>query len=152
MSRWRPRVAFPESAPQVLSAHDDESDSIPSQIVKFIPGETITAYQGVAGLVTLAEASEQVMLLTWAAIAGLFFTFFWNLVGAQDSAKNEPLAWSQAIVSTIAFVVWLFAINSPVAHKYVGTWNELRGSVLLLLATVLILPVLGRILNRFFRD
>ena len=147
MTRLRPRVILPESAPEVLS-DGEPVDSYAGQVVKYIPAETIAAYQAVLGGVTLAEESEQRLLLTVAATFGVIFTFLWTLLGAQDKAKKEPLAWSQAIIATIAFGVWLLAIDSPFVYLFLDSWSQLYGSVVLILGTILILPLLGRLLAR----
>jgi hypothetical protein len=150
MSRLRPRVILPETAQDVLNT-GETADSYSAQIVKYIPGETITAYQAVAGIVTKVAADDQAMLLTWAAVSGLAFTFIWTLLGAKDQDnKDEPWAWTQAIVATLAFCVWLFAIDSPFVHQYFDMWNQLKGSVVLILATGMALPLLGRVLTRVF--
>src|SRR5258707_13907048 len=105
MSRWRPRVALPGGAQQVLALHGNEPDNVPSQIVKYIPGETILAYQGVVGIVGDAPSATQQTALYWAVIGGLVFTFLWNLGGAEDRSKDEPLTRTQAIGAHVALAI-----------------------------------------------
>jgi len=115
--------------------------------VKYIPAEAITAYQAVIGALSLVtDQAEQLLWVSWTAGSCLLFSFIWTLIGAKDN--NEPLAWTQAIVATVGFVVWLIAINSPAIRHYVELTDAGR-SVVLILATLLVLPLLGRVLHRF---
>ena len=146
MARLRPRVTFPSSSAKVLSATGGTPDNYAAQVVKYIPAEAITAYQAVLGALSLAPQAERLMWINWTARGCLLFSFAWTLFGAKDD--NEPLAWTQAIVATIGFVVWLIAIESPAIQQYVHLTAAGR-SVVLILSTILFLPLLGRVLHRF---
>lgn len=145
MARLRPRVTFPTSSAKVLSATGGASDNYAAQVVKYIPAEAITAYQAVLGVLSLAPQAERLMWITWTARGCLLFSFVWTLFGATDD--KEPLAWTQALVATVGFVVWLIAIDSPAIQQYVHL-TEAGRSVVLILATILFLPLLGRVLHR----
>jgi len=147
MARLRPRVTFPTSSAKVLSSNGGSADPYVAQVVKYIPAEAITAYQAVIGALSLVtDQAEQLLWVSWTAGSCLLFSFIWTLIGAKDN--NEPLAWTQAIVATVGFVVWLIAINSPAIRHYVELTDAGR-SVVLILATLLVLPLLGRVLHRF---
>jgi hypothetical protein len=155
--RLRPRVLHAQSRTLAAGA---TPDSYVDQIIKYIPAETITAYQAVLGFAypdgapPAGQPDPSAGIMGWVAGVGLIFTFGWVLLGAHDADKKEPLAWSQACVALLAFAVWLFAINSQALRVWFPSlvWNERYGSILLVIATVMVLPLLGRLLNRIFGD
>ncbi len=147
MARLRPRVMYVGSGVLATAqAAGTTADPYAAQVVKYIPAEAITAYQAVLGTLTLAPATDQgayISITAWVCIA---FAFLWTLLGAKDN--SEPLAWSQAIVATLGFFVWLFAVDSPSIHNFAPI-SPVGRSVVLILATILVLPLVGRVLHRW---
>jgi hypothetical protein len=147
MSRLRPRVIFPEDSNRTLdTGAAPGGDTYVAQLIKYIPAETIAAHQAIAGIISKQTKDVQAQYLLVTALIALIFTFLWTLLGAKDD--KEPLAWTQATVATLAFVAWLAAINSPAVHLVFPNWDEFKGSIVLTLATILIFPLLGRLLHR----
>ena len=153
MPLLRPRVVYPFQVTRKKGARaapeEQAPDNYVSQLIKYIPAETITAYQGVSGLV----AGSPELANRWLAVTGylcLAFTPIWIYFATKT--ENEPPAWSQAIVSFLSFAVWLVAVNSPAARYFLPEgWNELQGSIVLIIATVLVFPLLGRVLARYLQ-
>ena len=148
MARLRPRVTYSDSGQAVLdAASGGDPDPYAAQVVKFIPAEAITAYQAVLGVVSVAKHATQLTYISWTAGACLVFCFFWTLYGAKDT--QEPPAVTQAIVATLGFVVWLLAVDSPAIKWFLPDLDPVARSVILILSTILILPLLGRVLHRW---
>ncbi len=138
MSHWRPRVVFSERAEfNLRPKRAPKPDTFVEQIIKYIPAESITAYQAIQGI-----ASDDKLVLICAAAVVWIITPIWTFVATKD--KMESPAWHQVIVSFLAFGVWLGASDSPLIHLMVPAWKASYGAVLLIIATVLIFPLIGR--------
>jgi hypothetical protein len=143
MAHWRPRVVFKERPELNLSPRRaPKPDSFVEQIVKYIPAESITAYQAIQGI-----ASDDTGVMNLAAVVVWLVTPLWTFVATKD--KAEPPAWHQVIVSFLAFGVWLGASDSSLIHLMIPTWKAKYGAVLLILATVIIFPLIGRAVDRY---
>ena len=78
----------------------------------------------------------------------LSITPIWTVFATRG--PGDPPAWAQSIVSFFAFGVWLLAVNGTIGTwAFDGNWPRM-GSIILILATTLIFPLLGRVLARFF--
>jgi hypothetical protein len=87
-------------------------DGTVAKIIKYIPAEIIALEQlliGGAALLQADTASQTV--IGWLSLGLLAFTPFWFAASTKEAGL--PIAWSQVVLSTIAFAIWLFAVESP---------------------------------------
>lgn len=112
-------------------------DTYFDRVIKYIPADVIAAWTAVTGLIT---GSEDISLgFYW----GLFIVFIALTAGwtyKQTSIKGLPLAVTQIAFSSIAFIVWVFALGGPFAN--LGWYTPVYGSILLILYT-LIVPLIN---------
>jgi hypothetical protein len=111
MAHLRPRVITGRPARRAGSealGFTPPEDSYLSKVIKYIPAETIAGYQ--AGIGIIPEVS-QLSVTPYFSIFLLIFTPLWVLFATKE--PNEPWARYQSMVSIAAFLIWLFAINSP---------------------------------------
>jgi hypothetical protein len=87
-------------------------DTYINQIVKYIPAEIIALQQFLnGGGAIYAQNTFSEAIFGWLSIGVLLLTPFWFATSTRE--KGEPVAWSQVVLSTVAFAVWLLAIESP---------------------------------------
>ncbi len=140
--------------PRVISARDTEiigarpeagEDNYVTKIIKYIPAESVAAYLAAYGIIE-AQADIPTRTVLWIIAGSLFaFTFLWQLFGASDKREGLPLPFYQAIVSTIAFAVWVSVASGDIL---IGTgWHPVYGS-LLALAITLFVPLLEKVFVR----
>jgi hypothetical protein len=123
-------------------------DSYLAKVVKYIPAESVAGYQAALGFVPTAD---QPAAMPYFAIFLILFTPCWILFATKD--RGERWAWYQSAAGFFAFLVWLFAVNSPV-------WAWLFGSTavsaapgyvrsLVLVGASMVFPLVERILKTF---
>jgi hypothetical protein len=110
MAHLRPRVITgrPARRGSEVRGFSPPEDSYISKVIKYIPAETIAGYQAVIGIIPEISQSSVTPVF---AIFLLIFTPLWVLFATKE--PDEPWAWYQSMVSIAAFLIWLFAINSP---------------------------------------
>jgi hypothetical protein len=116
------------STEQVVKFGDDYA----SRLLKYIPTETVAAYLALSGVVASANGQNRAAML-WAVFAfGLLLTpLYLRRVGRVRS-------WLQLVISTAAFVVWVFALGGPWALL---SWYEPYYGTLLLIAFTTTAPL-----------
>ncbi len=118
-------VAAPAPVPAVDTYFD--------KVVKYIPADIVGAWVAVTGLVSSAGGSDRQSVLWVAFGIGLILTAWWTL--KQTALPGRPPAITQAIISTSAFAVWVFALGGPFQHV---PGQQLYGSLLLILYTLVV--------------
>lgn len=131
MSR-RVRVvrAGAQAAPAIAPV---EIDTYFDKVVKYIPADIVCAWVAVTGLVANARGVPRQTILWVAFLVGLILTAWWTLKQAALPGRPRPV--TQAIVSTGAFAVWVFALGGPFQHV---PGQPLYGSLLLILYTLVV--------------
>lgn len=134
MSR-RIRVGWPGAqAAAGAGAPPVEIDSYFDKVVKYIPADIVGAWVAVTGLISGARDIPRQTVL-WVAFAiGLILTAWWTW--QQAAAPGRPPPVTQAIVSTGAFAVWVFALGGGPFQHVPG--QQVYGSLLLILYTLLV--------------
>jgi hypothetical protein len=127
-------------------------DPFLAKVIKYIPAETIAAYQAAIGFV---PESAQSSVVPYFALFLVIFTPLWVLVATKEA--TESWAWYQALAAMVAFLVWLFAIASPAWPWVVDAVNGAGAAVqaapgyirsLVLLASSLLFPLVEKGLQR----
>ncbi len=103
------------------------------RLVKLIPSEIITAYITILGLISgVAVEQEKISTILWIVILLLTILTSIYLI-LVSKVKNI----SQIVFSTIAFVIWVLVIASPI-KEIVGLPASFLGSILLIIYTLMI--------------
>lgn len=122
-----PRQAFPDlvdepSSGGVVRARDEKPDTYRDRLFKYIPAEVVTLYLGLTA--TIAAASNVPPSLAWVIfVAGVIATPYYLRFAQGVRAPG------QLIVSTLAFIVWVFALGGPFAT--IPGYQQVYGAVLL---------------------
>ncbi len=165
MSRLRPRVITAAdvrrdaTTRRARSPDEGGEDNYTAKLIKYIPAEIIALHQSLAGFATTTQAGAPVpfndTLIQWLIVGLLILTPFW--FAASTRARGEPVAWSQIVLSTLAFVIWLLAVHSPMlslpALSFTGLAAqnaddiERAGTILFIFFTG-VTPMLERIIPR----
>jgi len=113
-----------------------EPDMYRTRLFKYIPGEVITLYVTLSTLVQ--SASSEARGLDWLIfVVGIVATptYLWKLQGVRK--------WGQLIISTLAFLVWVFALGGPFKQPPLSEWYKpVYGAIVLVIYTFFI-PVFG---------
>ena len=111
-------------------------DDYKERILKFIPAEVVTLYLLVYGLAKATEDEIPFEVISWVLFAvGIIGTilYLWR-IGKVD--------WLQILISTIAFVVWVFALGGPFLQ--LPWYNSIYGALLLPIYTFFIPIIAGK--------
>ncbi|MGH2970451.1 MAG: hypothetical protein ACRDK0_15515 [Solirubrobacteraceae bacterium] len=105
------------------------------RIIKFIPGDIVAAWVTISGILQPRANAAAVWWGILVVLVGV--TYWWTL--KQTALPNAPPGTKQAIVSTLAFLVWTYALGGPFATQ---PWYDSGiGAVLMIVFTL----VSGRI-------
>lgn len=120
-----------------------QTDTFFDRVIKYIPADIVAAWTTVLGLTGVtAESSvttntpgyNRALVLWVAFICGAMITLLWTLRQTREGG-TQP-AWTQSIVATGAFAVWVYALGGPFAE--VGWYNAVIGSIALIGYTLLV--------------
>jgi len=106
-------VAFATTSSPAVSA-DDYLD----RLVKYVPAEIIAVYLGATNVVPINDPSRWMALWVIAGLCVVCTPIYMYVATKQD---GQPTLWSQIVISSIAFPVWVFAIGGPFR---VFSWYE----------------------------
>ena len=130
MSR-RIGVVWPKA--QAAGVPPVDVDTYFDKVVKYIPADIVAAWVAVTGLISSARDIPRQTILWVAFGIGLILTAWWTWKQAALPGRRPPA--TQAIVSTGAFAVWVFALGGPFQHV---PGREVYGSLLLILYTLVV--------------
>jgi hypothetical protein len=100
----------PAPAPFAASSPTVEADDYVDRLVKYIPSEIIALYLGAVNVVPFKDPSRWTALWIIAGLSAVC-TPIYMYVATREGGK--PTLWSQIVISSIAFPVWVFAIGGP---------------------------------------
>jgi len=129
----RIRVAPPRAQAAAGVTPPVEFDSYFDKAVKYIPADIVAAWVAVTGLVKIARDVPRQTILWVAFGIGLLVTALWTWKQAAAPGRRPPV--TQAIISTGAFAVWVFALGGPFQHV---PGQPVYGSLLLILYTLVV--------------
>lgn len=105
-------------------------DNFFDKVVKLIPGDVVAAWITITGLIagaTISPAFYWILLVVFIAL-----TAGWTY--RQTNAAGMPPATKQIIISSVAFVVWVFALGGPFASF--SWYTPTYGSIILIIFTL----------------
>jgi len=129
----RIRVAPPRAQAAAGVTPPVEFDSYFDKAVQYIPADIVAAWVAVTGLVSSARDVPRQTILWVAFGIGLLVTALWTWKQAAAPGRRPPV--TQAIISTGAFAVWVFALGGPFQHV---PGQPVYGSLLLILYTLVV--------------
>jgi len=129
----RVRVAPPRAQAAAGVTPPVEFDSYFDKAVKYIPADIVAAWVAVTGLVSSARDVPRQTILWVAFGIGLLLTAWWTWKQAAAPGRRPPV--TQAVISTGAFAVWVFALGGPFQHV---PGQPVYGSLLLILYTLVV--------------
>jgi hypothetical protein len=112
------------------------ADEYFDKVVKYVPADVVAAWTAAVAVIKGTVGIPTAWLLLICLIAGLGLTFWWTL--RQTAEKSQPPATKQAIVASVAFLVWVLALgdlnDALVGIKLGGTtlWNAAYGKLILI--------------------
>jgi hypothetical protein len=98
------------------------------KVVKYVPADIVAAWIAADALIRGSSNVPKTALMWVAFGVGLVLTAPWIL--RQTRLANAPLAVRQAVISTIAFALWVFAIGGPFATLHF--YHPVYGGLLLI--------------------
>lgn len=102
-----PELVEPSPAEPNVAVHQEEiPDTYRDRLFKYIPAEIVTLHLGLTKIVAAATGAPHFMY---------WVIFFAGLIGTPYYLRyiHNVTARTQLIVSTAAFVVWVFALGEP---------------------------------------
>jgi len=133
-----------------------DKDDYLTKIIKYIPGEIVAAYLFAAGtigdFITEGEIPEgelsnpvKLNLYWWAFIVLLVLAPIYRYLAIKlPGIAIDRLAIVQAVIATIAFATWVYALGGPFDPYENSSWHPTKGA-LVLLGVTLALPLLERV-------
>lgn len=103
------------------------------RVIKYIPSDVVAAWTAVTGLVNVdAEAPKTTLL--W-ILFGIFTLLTAGWTWKQTTKDGKLSATIQILLSTVSFIIWVFALGGPFASLE-GFYRPLYGSLVLIVYTL----------------
>jgi hypothetical protein len=142
-----------------------DDDGYVQKIIKYIPAEIVAGYTALVGYLTVTANSEipahyttyYLIILVVLVLITPFWTYFAVLDNSNITDHNaaRKRAFSHALIATIAFAIWVYAIGNPLLKALLcncmrtdcpdcAYYSSVLGSIILVLFTI-ITPLIERI-------
>ena len=109
-------------------------DTYFDKVIKYIPADIVGAWLAVDGLIKAADNNVAVNTSWVAFIIGIIITALWTYKQTQVPKKRPAI--TQIIISTGAFIVWVYASGGPFITA--NLYNPAYGSMFLILYTLVV--------------
>jgi hypothetical protein len=87
-------------------------DGYIDRLLKYVPAEIVALYLGVTNVIPSPLKAHRTAVWVVSVISALCVPVYMFL---STRKPNQPTLWSQIMISTIAFPLWVFAIGGPFA-------------------------------------
>jgi hypothetical protein len=115
-----------------LQAAGTAVDGYSDRVLKYVPADVVAAWLAISALLASSETPD--LLAYWGTFGALLaLTPVWVL--RTTRVRGMPPAWTQSVVSTAAFMVWVFATGLPFSHY--DFYSPAHGGIALILFTLL---------------
>jgi hypothetical protein len=112
-----------------------EADGYTDKVVKYVPADVVAAWTAAVAVIKGAVGIPTSWVLLICLVVGLALTYWWTL--RQTEAANQPPAYKQAIVATVAFLVWVLALGDlNDVLKMIPLWNDAYTKLILITFTL----------------
>ncbi len=126
----RARARLPEAERDKV-----KPDDYLTKILKYIPAEVVALYITLYNIANAAKTEIPFELITWIIFAiGIIGTVLYLIRVAKVSD------WSQILISSIAFVAWVFALGAP--FSFLSWYQPVYGALVLPIYTFFI-PIIA---------
>lgn len=114
-------------------------DDYLTRVVKYIPAEIVAVFVTVRGIIDLvADSSTFLYWIVFGFLVIMTVVYSWK----SSTVKGLPPAYTQVVVSTVSFVIWVFALGEPFSS--LGWYRPIYGSLLLILYTLIPPLLIGK--------
>jgi hypothetical protein len=114
-------------------------DSFAARVVKYIPADVVAAWITVNSLIKPTPTNSTTDQTDYPVLFGVFAVFvvltvLWTWQTTKE--PNMPVAKRQILVSTISFIVWVFAIGGPFQYFGAVSARPYLGGIVLIIWTL----------------
>jgi hypothetical protein len=110
-------------------------DTYFDRVIKYIPSDIVSAWVLANSLINSSQDDVPKAMILWIAFGcGVALTAVWTW--KQTEVPGKRPAYTQILISTVAFVVWVFAVGGPFVH--LTFYRPVYGSLLLVLYTLVV--------------
>jgi len=103
-----------------------------ARVMKMIPVDVVSLYLGIAGFI---PEKEKVGQLVWALVC-LGCVVPSRILGTRDPARGKGIDWVVVILSSVAFMIWVYTIGGP--FKSFHIYNAIVAAAISALWTFLV--------------
>lgn len=119
---------------QLQATTGSKVDTYFDRVVKYIPADIVSAWVAVTGLINGREDIPVTAILWIAFFVGITTTALW--IKRETAEPRKRAALTQILVSTGAFIVWVFALGGP--FSTLAFYKPVYGSLLLIFYTLIV--------------
>jgi drug/metabolite transporter (DMT)-like permease len=95
-------------------------DTYYDRLIKYIPADVVAGWITVKGIISSASDANTDKVYWICFIAGVIFTILWTY--KLTYVKGSKPAYTQIIIATIAFLIWVLATGKPFdIEPYIGS-------------------------------
>lgn len=91
-----------------------EGDPYQARLLKLIPAEAVGLYLSGRGMLPIGQIVPWVL---WVLVC-MFFVVSYRAMATRDRALALPPDWSHVAISTVAFLIWVFAIGDSAFDQH----------------------------------
>ena len=113
----RPAVAGKEGIPVTRQGMLADFQSYLDRLIKMIPAEVIGLYLVGSGIIPVSNPAttiQKTALIAWTAVC-LIAVVVVRSYGTYDQTKKNPIDWPHVLISSVAFLIWVYTIGGPFA-------------------------------------
>jgi hypothetical protein len=127
------------SAPESLAA-GESIDSFAARVVKYIPADVVAAWITVSSLMKSGPTNSAAATPDYPVLGVIFVVFvvltaLWTWRTTQ--APGAPTAKIQILISTLSYVVWVFALGGPFDYFAAIRSRPYLGGTVLIIWTII---------------
>jgi hypothetical protein len=117
------RISTPDERVQSVARSDEgQFKFYLDRLLKMIPGEVVGLYLVGSGFI---PDKARAVVVVWAAVC-LLGVIVVRIYGTADPKQGKPPQWGAVLISSVAFVIWIYTIGGPfaaynLAVPYIGS-------------------------------
>lgn len=118
---------------------EEKPDATSERIAKYIPTEVVSVYVAIDSIIKAAgETSNTFFFGIFLILTIATPLYMWRVT----DEPGKPHAYTQIIVATIAFILWVFALGGPFSNF--AWYKPYQAAVILALYTLFVPIIIGR--------